>query len=406
MACVRADGEFCLLNAPRRGLSKGGVVSIDQALLAALDLIYAAATDESLWPDVIRRIVTLAESQAVSFCVLDSSNLLRHPIFHYLNVEKRMVDEPRFMSEYLDGGMMEQDPTVRHIVAHPEQRLVRDSVLLRESEKDKLAYYAWHRSFSDTRHRMAGMISPSPHIHTGITLHRTGQVGDFENRHVEQFLFLLPHIERAVNIGFQLGTLEAWQRSSAELFDANPRAVIFLDREGHVLFANRAGSVLAAARDGVVLSTEGLALLRQSDDAKLRQLIGEALNLEGRSTGVMWAARPSCKRDYSILVAPLSRDTNVMATARPAVCVVITDPESQPVVSEDRLRSLFALTPAEARLAARLAHGEALNEAAAELDISYATARTQLAFIFRKTGTNRQGELVRLLLADVPSLSL
>jgi len=114
-------------------------VSIDQALLAALDLIYAAATDESLWPDVIRRIVTLAESQAVSFCVLDSSNLLRHPIFHYLNVEKRMVDEPRFMGEYLDGGMMEQDPTVRHIVAHPEQCLVRDSVLLRESEKDKLA---------------------------------------------------------------------------------------------------------------------------------------------------------------------------------------------------------------------------------------------------------------------------
>ena len=95
-----------------------------------------------------------------------------------------------------------------------------------------------------------------------------------------------------------------------------------------------------------------------------------------------------------------------MAASRPATCVVITDPENPPMVDEDRLRSLFALTRAEARLAARLARGEALNEAAAGLNITYGTARTQLAVIFRKTGTNRQGELVRLLLADVPSLAL
>lgn len=381
-------------------------MSIDQAMLDALDVIYAAATDESLWPEAIRKVVTLAESQAISFCVLDSSNSLEHPIFHYLNIEKRSVDEARFMDEYLGGGMMAHDPTVQHIVAHPEQRLVRDSVLLSESEKDKLAYYAWHGAFSDTRHRMAGMISPAPHIHSGITLHRTRQMGDFESRHVDQFRFLLRHIERAVNIGFQLGTLGAWQRASAEMFDANSRAIIFLDRDGRVLFANRAASLLAAAKDGVVLSAQGLSLLRQSDNARLQHLIGEAMKLHAHSTGTMWAARPSGKRHYAILVAPLSQDVNVMAAARPATCVVITDPETRPVVEEERLRSLFALTRAEARLAARLARGEALSEAAAALNITYGTARTQLAVIFRKTGTNRQGELVRLLLADVPSLSV
>ena len=381
-------------------------MSLDQAILSALDLIYAAATDENLWPDVIRRVVALAESQAVSFCVLDSSNALRHPIFHYLNFESRSVDRDRFMSEYLgDGGMMERDPTVQHIVANPNQRLVLDSSLLTDREKNLSDYYSWHSSFSDTRYRMAGMISPAPHIHSGITVHRIKQLGEYENSHIEKFQFLLPHIERAVTIGYQLGTLGALQKASTELLDANHRAIIFLGRDGRVLFANRAASEIAAAGDGLTLSGEGLALLRGTDHTKLQRLLGEALRYEGRSTGVMQAERPSGRRPFSILVAPLSRENSLMTAVQPAICVVITDPERQVSPPDESFRRLFGLTPSQARLAARLALGEGLHEAAASLNIAYSTARTQLSVIFRKTGTNRQGELVRLLIADVPALS-
>jgi len=135
-------------------------------------------------------------------------------------------------------------------------------------------------------------------------------------------------------------------------------------------------------------------------------LMREALHPESRSTGVMWAPRPSGCRPYAILVAPLAQELDLMAVARPAICVVVTDPERLPVPEEAMLRKLFGFTKAEARLAARLAHGQALNEAAMALSIAYGTARTHLAAIFRKTGTNRQGELVRLLAADLPSFVL
>jgi DNA-binding CsgD family transcriptional regulator len=82
----------------------------------------------------------------------------------------------------------------------------------------------------------------------------------------------------------------------------------------------------------------------------------------------------------------------------------MTDPENQSLLPEKLLRKLFGLAPAEARLAVRLARGDALDDAAAELNITYATARAQLAAIFRKTGTHRQGELIKLLLAGIPSL--
>ncbi len=93
-----------------------------------------------------------------------------------------------------------------------------------------------------------------------------------------------------------------------------------------------------------------------------------------------------------------------MTTIRPAVCVIISDPERQNLLPEKALRNLFGLAPAEARLAVRLARGDELRSAAAELNITYATARTQLAAIFRKTSTSRQGELIRLLLISVLSL--
>jgi DNA-binding CsgD family transcriptional regulator len=50
----------------------------------------------------------------------------------------------------------------------------------------------------------------------------------------------------------------------------------------------------------------------------------------------------------------------------------------------------------------RLALGEDLRAAAEAIGIRYSTARTQLAAIFRKTETSRQGELVRLLMTLLP----
>ena len=384
-------------------------MSVDQTILSAIDTIYAAATDESLWTEVIRELLGITDSQAVSFCVIDASEKPSLPIFSYLNIESRSVDVPRFLSEYLEGGMAAHDPTVQYIVGHPGQKLIQDSAFISEREKDGHFYYDWHGKFSDTRHRMAAMVSPAPRIQSGVTLHRTRQKGDFHNSHIERFQFLLPHIERAVRIGFQLGTFGAIQRASLDLLDANSRAIILLDRQGRVLFANRAARNLVAAQDGIMLSPEGLSLQRATDDGKLQQLIGEALAIpesaSGISSGVMRAHRPSGKRPFSILVSPLSQSDVLMTVARPAVCVLIADPERQDLLPENVLRKLFGLTPAEARLAVRLARGDALELAAAALDIAYATARTQLAVIFRKTGTRRQGELIKLLLSDAPTLA-
>ena len=68
-----------------------------------------------------------------------------------------------------------------------------------------------------------------------------------------------------------------------------------------------------------------------------------------------------------------------------------------PAPSEARVRAMFGLTAAEARLAQLLASGDTLEEVAEKLCIKLTTARSQLAIIFSKAGIRRQTKLVAIL---------
>ncbi|MCJ2120630.1 helix-turn-helix transcriptional regulator [Methylobacterium sp. J-001] len=62
------------------------------------------------------------------------------------------------------------------------------------------------------------------------------------------------------------------------------------------------------------------------------------------------------------------------------------------------LQDLFGFTPAEAALATDILAGHDLAASAARRRITVHTARAHLRRLFEKTGTNRQAELMRLLL--------
>jgi DNA-binding CsgD family transcriptional regulator/PAS domain-containing protein len=88
--------------------------------------------------------------------------------------------------------------------------------------------------------------------------------------------------------------------------------------------------------------------------------------------------------------------------AQPHCLVVLTSPSRQRTASVRQLMEVYALSPAEARLAHSLARGATMKEFQDEQGIKESTARTQMLSLLRKTGVNRQQELIRLL-ASIPS---
>jgi DNA-binding CsgD family transcriptional regulator len=369
-------------------------MSIDARALAVIESLYDAATDEALWPKALKKLSDFTESQAATFWVLDGSDQPRLPTFTYINLD------PAFVQDYLDN-VAHLDPTVQYLVGHPNQPIVHDGLVITEREKDRHLYYDWHGRYSDLRFRLVGQMCPAPAVHAGVALHRTRNAGRYEPPDIEVFAALYRHLERALAIGFRLGSLGTMQKCTTELLDRNPAGVILLDARKRVVYANRSVEALCSAADGIRLSADGITALCKRDNDKMQDLITEALSPVALPTngGAMRLMRPSGKRPYAVLVSPVSRSYPALSTLRPAVCVVLTDSDAHHPLPTSRLQAIFGLTEAEARMAALLAAGEDLRSAATKLGITYGTARVRLAEIFQKTETRRQSELIKVLLA-------
>ena len=364
--------------------------------LATIAALYDAALDESLWPAALAKLTRLTGSQASSFWVLDAQ-ASRLSTFVSINFDQRAIDE------YL-GGMASLDPTLRYLLAHPKDSIVHDGLLGPGDDEDTRRYTDWHERNVETRHRMVGQSDLGSKLQAGIALHRAGKADRYERRDIERFTFVHEHLRRALAVGVRLGTLASARNVTANLLDRSTAATILLDAQRRVVFLNRAAEELKTRGDGVKVATDRIHLSVRQEDDHLQGLIGRVLRLQqsGRSLGeVMRASRPSGRQPYGISVTGVAPPV-ALSLFRPAVCVLISDPERPSGPPLPHLQALFKMTQAEARLALHLATGESLRAAADRLNITYGTARTRLTQLFRKTNTQSQGQLIRLLLTACP----
>jgi DNA-binding CsgD family transcriptional regulator/PAS domain-containing protein len=238
-----------------------------------------------------------------------------------------------------------------------------------------------------------------------VSLRRSARDGRFQPAEMRWLARVAPHLTQVLRVQALLAARQAAQATSGALLDLLPNGVFLVDREARVLEMNRAAHALLTAADGLLLQQGRLAAASTADTRRLRRLVAQA---DDQQRGMddapgLALARPSGRRGYQVLVATLpaaaAEDRFDVALRRPAVAVFVDDPAVRPAPPLQALQRLYQLTPAEARLAAKLATGISLQQAADEIGIAKETARGYLKRIFGKTATSRQGELVRLLAA-------
>jgi DNA-binding CsgD family transcriptional regulator len=338
----------------------------------AVNLIYETLTHPRAWHAVCATISGLIGARAVRITVSDKQlvkyppNIFRYPLNkNYFNIAETHLpeigDEPiesfaRFESDH-------EDADSAHISApgHVLNRHILDTGEL------LIALVCEFESESDA------IAGPAP-------------------RWLDR---LAPHLSRAVQLqdaGFLIASeggapgpfLEEWRQ---------PAMLVALDAT--VLRANHAATQMLG-RTSLVQVVNGLLELQGAQERRILDECHAAVNNPPayrmlRLTGENHA-EPAASDALYVFYHP------VAVKHGHAALLAFYHPDSPPIVDPDLLASAFDLTPAECRVACHIAEGRTPKEIAGKIGVQHDTVRKQLQAIYQKTATNRQVDLIRLLL--------
>lgn len=218
---------------------------------------------------------------------------------------------------------------------------------------------------------------------------------------------LLPHMRRSIQLFLRLDALKTRLRGLEAVADQLTCGVLLVNRKARILHANHAAEDMMNVADSVKAHRGTLMAAIASETQTLHHLIEQVTARrrppDDMENGVALHRLPP-RRPLWVTVLPIPEQPGTTFTRfsepRAEALVTIHDPEKTPEPSEDSLRRLYRLTPAEVRLARDFCNGWGLEEYAARSGISIETARWRLKQIFAKTDTHRQVQLACLLIAS------
>jgi len=181
----------------------------------------------------------------------------------------------------------------------------------------------------------------------------------------------------------------------ATVLDCIRMPLLMLDSGMRILVANSLAKSLINTKSSASSHSETISLDGISGE-RLTSLVRRACGQAGPvAAGSLPLTVGKGEHGRQIIVLPIAADPAEAKSACALVLICGQQPHQES--AGQLLQHIYALTPAEARLAMLILHGQAPNGAAAHLQVSVATVRTQLSSVLKKTGALRQADLVRRL---------
>lgn len=292
---------------------------------------------------------------------------------------------------YLRDGWIERDERYRALPAMLRKGVACDFDFTTPEEMKRNPYY--QEFLAPLGHDWCGLalIAAAENQWT-LSLQHSFTQGPFQQHELDELVILSRHLSSAAALARAIGF--AAVSGAVEAFERSGTAVVQLDLVGEIIHMNAAAECLIGSGIRVVNKR----LVADHTDAT-RSLDRALHTLLWAGTNATMPPVPLPRADRRPLLAyPLSLAAvadNPFAQCRSII--VLIDPERKDRPPESVLRGAFGLTPAEAKLAALLARGEAVEQAADAFGVAKETARNQLKSIFAKTGVHRQAELVALI---------
>jgi DNA-binding CsgD family transcriptional regulator len=249
--------------------------------------------------------------------------------------------------------------------------------------------------------------APSAHFSAGKDL----GAADFTDDDLETITLIIPHLTMALEVSERLVAANLREKAASEALSQLKVGVILLDAKSRPVFVNAHAQAIAARCDGLLLSAATLSASCPADLQRLHAAIqkASALSRTHRDASAMALRhdvpircrlqRTPPRPPLVVTVVPVdgSMASDCLNLAA-SVLLLIVEPDRPPSPDPRCLDPSFQLTRREAQIAALLASGINLRDAAGQMGIGIGTARGYLKQVLAKTGTHRQAELVSLVI--------
>jgi len=359
----------------------------------ALEACYDAILSPAQWP---RALQLLAESLGAASCTFHTHDPAEAPPKVPMSTGHEYFDELWVRNE-----RHAPDPHPKRCVsfARAGHASIVEHQIVSDEERRTLPYYR-----ETARPAKREWLATSFFLVEGrswcLPVFRGGDRGPFTSKDARYLAQVGPHVGKFVGLAEKFAAFDEGARIST--LERVRCAALVIDGLGRVKRANRLAQELMG--DGVDIVRGRPIASDPASNRRLQQLISAILAAE--PTINVSCAPTVINRDEApwlwVEAMPVTAfGSDLFSTGR--AILLLTDLTSQPQPDTRLLGVAFGLTAAEARLAARLASGIGVKEAAVSLGVNRETVRSQLKSVFAKTRTRRQAELVGLMARLRPS---
>ena len=357
-----------------------------------LDQVYATALDASGWEPVLGHfadmvggnsgflsafdLVTGTGTVILSRCDPAAARVYAE---HYAAINPlHNVDDPRtFLRDWRPTILTDEDKLPKDEYVRTEY--YNDFVLPNDSHSAMMIRLGCHGS--------------APQV---LNINRPRRRGSFDAGDLEIAALYHPHFIRAFELGRKLAVSGPLDPELSVLFSNSSHSLFVTGSDGRIIRANLSAEALLTGASGLRSVAGYLTCDQLGPGRRLTALIAAAGAGERQRGGSMVLTVSERGPLLSITVVPLRVPGHPIYNAAPRVLICATDPGRDVPVPEQRLRDVFGLTSAEARVAVALVDRGDLPAAAGKLGIALNTARIHLGRIYEKTGVNRQIALANL----------
>ena len=362
-------------------------------LSAVIADIYDAAIEPALWQQALASIVSFVGGHSGVLFWHDAASESAQAL-HLFN------DDPTYTRLYFEK-YLPMNPVFPAATFMAEGAVHTTTDFISQEELEQTRFYKEWIAPQGIADSLAVNLEKGTTRSSLLNVRMDAALG-FENDEARSRMTLLvPHLQRAVAIGRLFDQSKATERALTTTLDHLDAAVFLVGSDGAIAFVNDPARKMLDEATLVRASANALHAVADDADRILRDIFTAAAKGDA-SVGVRGVAVPLASSSegerWFAHVLPLTsgrrQEAGQVIHAVAAIFIRKTVPNAAPPL--EAIAKLYRLTASEIRILEAVLRVNGVKAMADTLGLSQATVKTHLQNVFRKTGTKRQSDLVKL----------